>query len=239
MEAAVCPCCGAAFVVEKAIQKYNRENGISNTQSNQRPGKNANKSNIAIIIALILLVISLVVVGILLYNALNDSSDGDKSYHTTNNNTTNNNTNNNNTTNNNNNTNNNTTNNTSNDSTNNTSNDSTNNTTNNNNNTTNNNGTGNDTANRTEGALRGTYVSENGLYEINFKSDFTCTWYQDMYGYELYFNGTYEDNNGVYILHIEGGEHSYNTRFEAVPVEDGLIITGGILDESGELFVKD
>lgn len=106
-----------------------------------------------------------------------------------------------------------------------------------NNDITNNNNTNNDNTNSVDpNALTGTYISESGLYEIKFKNDLTCIWYQDINGYEVFFNGTYEYEDGLYILHVEGGSYAYSSRFEAEPTADGLIITGGVV--SGELFVK-
>lgn len=86
-------------------------------------------------------------------------------------------------------------------------------------------------------ALEGRYVSVSNLYSIEFEDDFTCRWYQTVHGNESYFVGTYEKDGDVYILRMEGGQYSYNTEFIAEPVEDGFIITGGLVD--GELFVKD
>ena len=87
-------------------------------------------------------------------------------------------------------------------------------------------------------ALEGTYISESGLYEITFKEDFTCVWYQhEMYGKSIFFDGTYEKVGDNYVLYIDGEVYSYNTRFVAEPVEDGFIVTGGVVD--GELFEKD
>ena len=59
----------------------------------------------------------------------------------------------------------------------------------------------------------------------------------EMYGHQVYFDGTYElDDDGIYILNMDGEAYSLNTQFEAEPVGDDLIVTGGLVD--GELFVK-
>lgn len=88
-----------------------------------------------------------------------------------------------------------------------------------------------------KGVLTGEYVSESGLYKIKFKKDFTCIWYQEVHGHQVYFDGTYElDEDGTYILNMDGETYSYNTQFEASLVEEGLIVTGGLVN--GELFVK-
>ena len=84
--------------------------------------------------------------------------------------------------------------------------------------------------------LDGKYVSESGKYTIDFNADGTCTWYEEFLGIECFFKGTYEKEDNVYKLYIEGGEFSFNTVFTAEPVDDGLIITGGVVDS--ELFSK-
>lgn len=57
-----------------------------------------------------------------------------------------------------------------------------------------------------------------------------------MHGNPSYFVGTYEKDGDIYVLYMEGGKYSYNTRFEAEPVDGGFIITGGLVD--GEFFEK-
>jgi len=160
MDASVCPTCGTAFIVEKAIYNYqasNEGNGVPFAQPAQmNPAK---KSKTGKIIAIIVAVVILIVGGILLYFALSNDD-----------------------------------------------------------------------------MLDGRYVSESGLYEIEFKDDGTCTWHQDVKGNKVYFDGTYEKDGDVYVLHMDGETYSYNTRFEAEPVDDGLIVTGGLVN--GELFVE-
>lgn len=82
--------------------------------------------------------------------------------------------------------------------------------------------------------LSGKYKSESGRYEIQFKNNGDCTWYQD----GTFFEGTYEwdKDDKVYVLEITGSGFYMSTVFEAEPVKDGLIVTGGVV--KGELFTK-
>lgn len=165
VEAAVCPSCGAPFVVAQAIQNYNAGYAYQqNIQVNQQMAYSqpAKKSNAVKIIAVILIIALLLGGGFLVYNMFFSKGSAD--------------------------------------------------------------------------ALEGRYVSESGLYKIEFDDDFTCVWYQEIFGHEVYFDGTYEKVGDVYVLHMDGETYSYNTRFEAKPVERGLIVTGGLVN--GELFVK-
>ena len=175
MEAAVCPKCGAAFSMEKAIQNYFGSQGAPVAQPAPQPEKK--KVNAWAIVAIILAVA--ILLGGSYFVFFNDN-DKDR-------------------------------------------------------------GRDDDDESISEvdpDALEGHYVSESGLYEITFKDDFTCVWYQhEMYGNDIYFDGTYEKVGDVYYLYIDGESYSYNTRFEAVPVEDGFIVTGGVV--YGEYFRKD
>ncbi len=201
MEAAVCPKCNAAFVVEKAINSYNIEHGGIITQEKQQTGdseKKNQKSNVLIIVVVILAVIILLGGGLFAYTIISDD-DSSHSYSD----------------------------NSSDDSSDDPSGD-----------------PSDDPSDKfpadsdegETGALKGMYVSESGLYKVEFNKDFTCIWYQEVHGNEVFFKGNYKLEDGVYVLHMEGEMYAYNTRFDAVLTEDGLIVTGGLVN--GELFVK-
>lgn len=82
--------------------------------------------------------------------------------------------------------------------------------------------------------LSGRYKSESGRYEIKFKTNGDCTWYQD----GTFFEGTYSWDNDeeLYVLEIVGSGFYSSTVFEAEPYNDALIVTGGMV--RGELFTK-
>lgn len=81
-------------------------------------------------------------------------------------------------------------------------------------------------------SLNGTYVSESGKYTVEFKSDGSCTWYQD----GAFFNGTYQQVDGGWQLNIVGGGFYGNTVFTAEGNGRTLVITGGVV--YGETFTK-
>ena len=83
-----------------------------------------------------------------------------------------------------------------------------------------------------ENELLGIWVSESGVYSIEFKKSNECTWYQSSY----FFNGTYEKTTNGYQLKIMGGGMAANTVFNAITRGNALIITGGIV--YGERFTK-
>ena len=80
--------------------------------------------------------------------------------------------------------------------------------------------------------LNGTYVSESGRFTIEFKTDGTCTWYQD----GLYFHGTYDKTDEGWQLKIEGSGIYPNTMFTAVKDGKNLIVDGGIVNH--KTFIK-
>ena len=85
--------------------------------------------------------------------------------------------------------------------------------------------------------VQGKYVSESGKYTLEMKDENVCVWYQEIAGKETFFEGTYEKDGEIYNLLIRGdGFFVSNTSFTAEPTDDGLIITGGVVD--GELFLK-
>ena len=83
-----------------------------------------------------------------------------------------------------------------------------------------------------ENALSGTYISESGVYSIEFNKDGTCTWYQDGY----FFNGTYHQTDAGWKLNISGDGYYMSTTFDAEKSGKDLIITGGVV--YGEVFAK-
>lgn len=81
--------------------------------------------------------------------------------------------------------------------------------------------------------LSGTYTSESGFYEIEFKPFGQCRWLQS----GMFFEGTYENNyDGTYSLFIEGSGTYSNTEFTAEKDNGDLIVNGGIV--FGERFTK-
>lgn len=155
MEAAVCPQCRVAFSMNKAIQNYYGTTGNPAEQPKKK------KLNLWAIVTVILAVVLIAGGGILLYKTLNNTNNngGDT---TVNNNEGDNNTINNN--------------------------EGDKNVVNNNEgdkNVVNNNVVNNNTNKEQNGtaslvdpdALTGRYVSESGLYKIEFEDDFTCRWY--------------------------------------------------------------
>ena len=85
--------------------------------------------------------------------------------------------------------------------------------------------------------ILGKYVSESGKYTVEFKEDNICIWYQEILDTETFFEGTYEKEGEKYKLLIKGdGFFTQNTSFEAELTDQGLIITGGVVE--GELFIK-
>ncbi len=80
--------------------------------------------------------------------------------------------------------------------------------------------------------LNGTYTSESGRFTIEFKTNGTCTWYQD----GLYFYGTYDTTDEGWQLKIDGSGIYPNTVFTAKKDGKNLIVDGGIV--YGQTFVK-
>lgn len=82
--------------------------------------------------------------------------------------------------------------------------------------------------------LSGKYKARGGRYEVKFEKNGECTWYQD----GTFFEGTYEwdENKKAYILEIEGNGFYLSTVFEAKPLNDTLMIKGGVVDDQ---FVKE
>ena len=87
------------------------------------------------------------------------------------------------------------------------------------------------------GKLNGTYASDDGKYVVTFKNDGTCIWEQDLdfYGITLaedtFFEGTYEKSGDMYVLYIKSTiKYITNTTFTAKPVKEGLLISGGAVD---------
>lgn len=83
-----------------------------------------------------------------------------------------------------------------------------------------------------ENSLKGKYVSESGIYTVEFRSDGSCIWYQD----GGFFNGTYQQVDGGWQLNITGGGLYSNTVFNAEGNGNTLVITGGVV--YGEIFTK-
>ncbi|MBD5491692.1 MAG: hypothetical protein HDR16_06145 [Lachnospiraceae bacterium] len=81
-------------------------------------------------------------------------------------------------------------------------------------------------------SLNGSYVSEDGRYEIKFNDDGICTWYQD----GAFFNGTYDKTDDGWQLEITGNGLYSNTVFNAIEDDGNLIISGGVVDNG--CFIK-
>lgn len=78
--------------------------------------------------------------------------------------------------------------------------------------------------------LSGTYVSEGGKYTLIFKSDGTCIWEQTdpLLGGIIFFDGSYEKSGSKYSLFIRSNNNRFQNRvLEAMPLEDGLLISDG------------
>ena len=56
---------------------------------------------------------------------------------------------------------------------------------------------------RNHGDLEGKYVSESGKYTIEFKKDNTCIWFEDFFGSQYFFEGTYEKDGDNFRLLIK------------------------------------
>ena len=85
--------------------------------------------------------------------------------------------------------------------------------------------------------ILGKYVSESGKYTVEFKENNICIWYQEILDNETFFEGTYEKDGEKYKLLIKGDVFfTINTSFEAELTDQGIIITGGVVE--GELFIK-
>lgn len=71
-------------------------------------------------------------------------------------------------------------------------------------------------------SLEGKYCYN--TYCITFDRDGTCIWHQD----ELFFKGTYEKEDDVFLLFIEGNGLYSSQAFKATPTSNnGLYIKGG------------
>lgn len=81
-------------------------------------------------------------------------------------------------------------------------------------------------------SLDGSYVSEDGTYQINFNNDGSCTWYQD----GKFFDGTYDKTDEGWQLEIKGDGFYSNTVFSASEEESDLIISGGVVHN--DRFIK-
>lgn len=81
-------------------------------------------------------------------------------------------------------------------------------------------------------SLDGSYVSEDGKYEVKFSDDGICTWYQD----GAFFNGTYDKTDDGWQLEIMGNGLYSNTVFNAIEDDGNLVISGGVVDNGR--FIK-
>ncbi len=74
--------------------------------------------------------------------------------------------------------------------------------------------------------LSGKYVSESGVYSIEFSSNGTCEWHQN--GLSFYGNYHWDSEWNRYYLEIRGSGSYADTEFTAIYLDSGeLIVNGG------------
>ena len=81
--------------------------------------------------------------------------------------------------------------------------------------------------------LIGSYISENGLYEIVFVDKVNCIWKEN----ERTYKGTYKGNGSKLTIEITGDEFIGDNSFIAKKEGDFLVLYGG--DINGERFMPE